>query len=278
MSTLMALMRSLTIGSSPAQEAPSPTNSVGKPLNFHSWSKLPDKLKLMAIREFLTYPSPITRKKHDYWIRMRLIPLLRCGNEQLALMAKEAYYKYNIFQLTIGNIRGHGKHPLSMGQHVQKLEIRFALKDRELYPSTVLADDLGWAGGLDCGLTPNCAELQKLQAGLPNGVKELTIVMEIKPKRKTRRHGVHRVSWVPCLHRQAPVQDFNALVANITSLLVSEHYMFEVFCPCCPADKADCERKSCAAGPMYEKLVKEYIAGEKSLDVIKFEGAGYGDH
>jgi hypothetical protein len=36
---------------------------------------------------------------------MRLLPLLRCGNQQLALMAKEAYYKYNVFQLTISDIR-----------------------------------------------------------------------------------------------------------------------------------------------------------------------------
>jgi hypothetical protein len=85
------------------------------------------------------------------------------------------------------------------------------------------------------------------------------------------------VSWVPYLYSLVMVQDFNALEANITFLLKPEHYVFEVYYPCCPAEKADCERKTCAAGPMYEKLVTEYFAGEKALDVVKLEATGYGD-
>jgi hypothetical protein len=67
---------------------------------FHHWDALPDGLKLIVLERYLFFPTSVTEKKHWCFVRLRLIPLIRAGNKQLALMAKAAYYRGNVFQIT----------------------------------------------------------------------------------------------------------------------------------------------------------------------------------
>ena len=57
--------------------------------SFHPWSDLPTELQLEVLGHALTFPEPID-KNTSYQAVSLLIPLLRCGNTDLAALARES--------------------------------------------------------------------------------------------------------------------------------------------------------------------------------------------
>ena len=57
--------------------------------SFHSWSDLPTELQLEVLGHALTFPEPID-KDTSYQAVSLLILVLRCGNTELAAIARES--------------------------------------------------------------------------------------------------------------------------------------------------------------------------------------------
>ncbi|KAF2106145.1 hypothetical protein BDV96DRAFT_655016 [Lophiotrema nucula] len=66
---------------------------------FHSWSRLPDELKLNILSHHLTAPDSvqIDRYLHRITTKRLLLPLIATRNRELATLARQVYYETNTF-------------------------------------------------------------------------------------------------------------------------------------------------------------------------------------
>ncbi|KAH7371661.1 hypothetical protein BKA66DRAFT_443861 [Pyrenochaeta sp. MPI-SDFR-AT-0127] len=100
---------------------------------FHPWSRLPFELKLQIISYSVADRYAQRDKRNIKHLKNALIPLIRVGNEELARLAKEAFYTTNVFIVATTAIkRGYSFPQLTyppriFGKWVRHLEIRLNL-------------------------------------------------------------------------------------------------------------------------------------------------------
>jgi hypothetical protein len=210
---------------------------------FHHWDALPDELKLIVLEHYLFFPTSVTEKKHWCFVRLRLIPLIRAGNKQLALMAKAAYYRGNVFQIT-SNALDHGRCIGSViGQFIQHLEFTLTTKPRD---------------GLHYLLQPT-PDQSSWQHNLPN-IKTLHIVLEVQSKWRVRTTHTGTPIYRSGYLNKTIIERYRDVIKNNSLSLKPEHITFRIDARACPMGDEEHEGDEGCECDCATNLEKELLA------------------
>ncbi|KAF2125802.1 hypothetical protein P153DRAFT_434235 [Dothidotthia symphoricarpi CBS 119687] len=124
------------------------------PTTFHSWSRLPNELKIMVLTDYLVSSAPIGYLEHERYFSERLLPLLRSGNNQLATLGREIYYQDNTFCVYVpwkrvtsrwfeGRYILHRPNP-AVAHMIRYLHVEADCELHHSFESMFLTNEYGW--------------------------------------------------------------------------------------------------------------------------------------